>query len=71
LGITGYLEEYANIKDLQLFFQDQVPGAVNPSFKFVSIKGVWGKMPFAKAARLTIAFYLRWPEQSEYDCSGY
>lgn len=39
IGITGYLEEYANDADLQLFYQDQRPDAVNSSYNFVSING--------------------------------
>lgn len=39
IGITGYLEQFANIADLQLFFADQRPDALNSSFKFVSVKG--------------------------------
>ena len=40
IGITGYLEQYANEADLQLFYRDQRPDAVGSSFNFVSIKGV-------------------------------
>ncbi|KAH9482489.1 Tripeptidyl-peptidase sed3 [Psilocybe cubensis] len=39
IGITGYLEQFANFADLQLFFQDQRPDAVNSSFKVVSVAG--------------------------------
>lgn len=39
IGITAYLEQYANLNDLQLFYKDQVPAAVNSSFKFISVKG--------------------------------
>lgn len=39
IGITGYLEEFANVKDLQLFYADQLPAAVGSKFKFVSVKG--------------------------------
>ncbi|TCD70002.1 hypothetical protein EIP91_005252 [Steccherinum ochraceum] len=39
IGITGYLEQFANIADLQLFFADQVPAALNSTFKFISVKG--------------------------------
>ncbi|KLO19908.1 tripeptidyl peptidase A [Schizopora paradoxa] len=39
IGITGYLEQFANLEDLKLFFADQNPAAVNSSFKFVSING--------------------------------
>ncbi|KAJ7639339.1 tripeptidyl peptidase A [Roridomyces roridus] len=41
IGITGYLEEYANRADLQQFYVDQVPAAaaVNSTFKFISVNG--------------------------------
>lgn len=39
IGITGYLGEFANIADLDLFFADQVPAAENTSFTFVSVAG--------------------------------
>ena len=60
LAITGYLEQYANRKDLQLFFRDQVPTAINSTFEFVSIKGVCGKMKFTRSARLITTFFSRW-----------
>ena len=41
IGITGYLEQYANEADLKLFYEDQLPEAVNSSFKLVSINGQW------------------------------
>ena len=40
IGITGYLEEFANIADLQQFYADQVPEAVNTSFNFLSVNGI-------------------------------
>ncbi|KII95259.1 hypothetical protein PLICRDRAFT_208135 [Plicaturopsis crispa FD-325 SS-3] len=39
IGITGYLEQFANIADLQLFYKDQRPDALNSSFQFVSVNG--------------------------------
>ncbi|KAF5333533.1 hypothetical protein D9611_002703 [Ephemerocybe angulata] len=39
IGIPGYLEEYANIQDLQSFFAEQRPDALNSTFKFIGIKG--------------------------------
>lgn len=39
IGITGYLEEFANIQDLQSFYADQRPDALNSSFKTVLING--------------------------------
>ncbi|KAF8897766.1 tripeptidyl peptidase A [Infundibulicybe gibba] len=39
IGITGYLEQFANNQDLQTFFADQLPEAVGSSFKFISVNG--------------------------------
>ena len=39
IAITSYLEQFANLEDLQLFFQDQVPAAVHSSFTLIPIKG--------------------------------
>ncbi|KIP08325.1 hypothetical protein PHLGIDRAFT_127064 [Phlebiopsis gigantea 11061_1 CR5-6] len=39
VACTGYLNEFANLADLQSFYEDQVPAAVNTSFKLVSISG--------------------------------
>ncbi|KAL0950239.1 hypothetical protein HGRIS_010224 [Hohenbuehelia grisea] len=39
IGLTGYLEQFANEADLQQFYADQVPAALNTSFKFISVKG--------------------------------
>ncbi|THG99451.1 hypothetical protein EW026_g2904 [Hermanssonia centrifuga] len=39
IAVTGYLEYFANLQDLQLFYADQRPDAVNSSFEFVSING--------------------------------
>lgn len=39
VAATGYLDQFANIADLQSFFKDQVPDAVGSTFKVVSING--------------------------------
>ncbi|KAJ6515249.1 subtilisin-like protein [Mycena sanguinolenta] len=41
VGISGYLGDFANRADLQLFFVDQVPAAaaVNATYNFVSVAG--------------------------------
>ncbi|KAF9266299.1 tripeptidyl peptidase A [Marasmius fiardii PR-910] len=39
IGITGYLEQFANNQDLQSFYAEQRPDALNSSFEFVSVKG--------------------------------
>ncbi|KAG6806792.1 hypothetical protein H0H93_002444, partial [Arthromyces matolae] len=42
IGITGYLEQFANIQDLQSFYANQRPDALGSSFKFLSVKAVSG-----------------------------
>ncbi|TCD70006.1 hypothetical protein EIP91_005256 [Steccherinum ochraceum] len=39
IGITGYLAQFANLADLQSFYADQRPDALNSSFTFVSVNG--------------------------------
>ncbi|KAF7792844.1 hypothetical protein EIP86_003945 [Pleurotus ostreatoroseus] len=39
IGITGYLEQFANKQDLQTFFADQRPQAVGSSFNTIFING--------------------------------
>lgn len=39
IGITGYLNTFANKQDLQLFYADQRPDALGSSFKTVSVNG--------------------------------
>ncbi|EAU84439.1 tripeptidyl peptidase A [Coprinopsis cinerea okayama7 len=59
IGVTGYLEEFANEQDLQSFFADQLPGATNPGFKFVSVKGGLNNQTLSEAgaeANLDVQF---------------
>ena len=39
IGITGYLEQFANIADLQTFYADQRPDALNSSFTTILLNG--------------------------------
>ena len=39
IGITGYLEQYANNQDLQSFYADQRPDALNSTYKEILING--------------------------------
>lgn len=41
MGITGYLEQFPNFADLQSFYKDQVPAAVNTSIDVVLINGLY------------------------------
>ncbi|KAF8969345.1 peptidase S8/S53 domain-containing protein [Flammula alnicola] len=59
VGITGYLEQFANQQDLQSFFADQRPDALNSSFKFVSVAGGLNNQSLAEAgdeANLDVQF---------------
>ena len=40
IGITAYLQQYANIQDLQSFYREQRPDALNTTFEFFSIHGM-------------------------------
>ncbi|KAJ7228219.1 tripeptidyl peptidase A [Mycena pura] len=37
IGITGFLDQSANLRDLTAFYHDQLPAAVNSSFKLVLV----------------------------------
>ncbi|KAJ7771127.1 tripeptidyl peptidase A [Mycena maculata] len=38
-GITGFLDQYANLGDLKSYYRQQLPAAVNSSFKSISVYG--------------------------------
>ncbi|KAI0059675.1 tripeptidyl peptidase A [Artomyces pyxidatus] len=39
IAVAGYLEEYANYEDQQIFYKDQLPEAVNSSFTYTLVNG--------------------------------
>ncbi len=39
IGITGYLEQFANIEDLQSFYKMQRPDALGSDFEYFSVAG--------------------------------
>ncbi|KAI0039128.1 subtilisin-like protein [Auriscalpium vulgare] len=39
IALTGYLDQFANLADLQQFYTEQVPAAVNSTFKVTFING--------------------------------
>lgn len=43
IAVTAYLDQYANFEDLQLFYADEVPAAVNTTFTVISINGMMFK----------------------------
>ncbi|KAL9713097.1 hypothetical protein Ac2012v2_004338 [Leucoagaricus gongylophorus] len=59
IGITGYLEQFANIQDLQTFFAEQRPDAVGSNFTFISVAGGSNNQSLAAAgaeANLDVQF---------------
>lgn len=39
IGITGFLDQYANLQDLTAFYREQLPAAINSTFQLVTING--------------------------------
>ncbi|KAF4619781.1 hypothetical protein D9613_004978 [Agrocybe pediades] len=59
IGITGYLEQFANIQDLQSFYAEQRPDALNSTFDFIPIKGGLNNQTLSEAgaeANLDVQF---------------
>ncbi|KAF9450673.1 subtilisin-like protein [Macrolepiota fuliginosa MF-IS2] len=59
IGITGYLEQNANIQDLETFFAEQRPDAVGSNFTFISVAGGINNQSLAAAgdeANLDVQF---------------
>lgn len=61
IAISSYLEEFVNKEDLQAFYIDQRPDAVNSSFNLISVKGE--KILFLSPDNIEIK--PRWPKQSD------
>ncbi|KAG1873580.1 peptidase S8/S53 domain-containing protein [Suillus subalutaceus] len=66
LGLTGYLDQYANNKDLQQFYQAQNPSAYGSNYTLVSINGGKNNQSYEAAggeANLDtqFGFGLAWP----------
>ncbi|KAG6845429.1 hypothetical protein H0H87_009336 [Tephrocybe sp. NHM501043] len=65
IGITGYLEEYANIQDLQSFYAVQLPEAANSSYIYHSVKGGQNSQNLSESgaeAALDVQPYADWLE---------
>ncbi|KAI9434428.1 subtilisin-like protein [Lactarius indigo] len=61
IGLTGYLEEFANFADLKQFYVEQVPAAINTSFDVVLVNGGLNNQTLAEAgaeANLDVQFAL-------------
>lgn len=39
IGISSYLEQFANLQDLKSFYLEQRPEAANSTFEFISVNG--------------------------------
>jgi tripeptidyl-peptidase-1 len=53
LGLTGYLEQYANNMDLQQFYQLENPSAYGSNYTFVSVNGMSQSQGFVMVMSLT------------------
>ncbi|KAI9443991.1 tripeptidyl peptidase A [Lactarius indigo] len=60
IALTGYLDEFSNFSDLQQFYADQVPAALNTSFDVVLINGKINQTSFEAGieANLDVQFGL-------------
>ncbi|KAG0702391.1 peptidase S8/S53 domain-containing protein [Suillus ampliporus] len=75
LGITGYLEEYANKMDLQQFYELQNPSAYGSNYTFVSVSDGKNNQSYAAAgieANLDtqFGFGLTWPTPGTFYSTG-
>ncbi|KAG2361727.1 peptidase S8/S53 domain-containing protein [Suillus spraguei] len=66
LGITAYLDQYANNMDLQQFFQLENPSAYGSNYTFVSVNGGLNNQTYAAAGSeanldTQFGFGLTWP----------
>ena len=67
IGITGYIGQYANTADLQLFYNAERPDAVNSSFQTVLVNGAYAYNGLYVAGRRPDTFCVvhgRWDERS-------
>ncbi|KAG1752553.1 peptidase S8/S53 domain-containing protein [Suillus paluster] len=76
LGLTGYLEQYANNMDLQQFYQSENPSAYGSNYTFISVNGGMNNQSYVVAgieANLDtqFGFGLTWPTPGTfYSTSG-
>ncbi|KIM46466.1 hypothetical protein M413DRAFT_315351 [Hebeloma cylindrosporum] len=75
LGITGYLEQFANFADLRSFYESQVPEAVNSSFTFFSVNGGLNNQTLDEAGEeagldIQFAFGLSYPTPGTFWSTG-
>ncbi|KAI0036025.1 tripeptidyl peptidase A [Vararia minispora EC-137] len=75
IAVTGYLEQFANIQDLQTFYSQQRPDALNSSFKTVLINGGLNNQSAAEAGAeanldTQFAFGLTFPTPATFFSTG-
>ncbi|KAG1752358.1 peptidase S8/S53 domain-containing protein [Suillus paluster] len=75
LGLTGYLEQYANDRDLQQSYRLQNPSAYGSNYTFVSVHGGTNNQSYAAAgleANLDtqFGFGLTWPTPGTFYSTG-
>ncbi|OJA14334.1 hypothetical protein AZE42_10497 [Rhizopogon vesiculosus] len=75
LGLTGYLEQYANNMDLQQFYQLENPSAYGSNYTFVSINGGLNNQSYADAGieadlDTQFGFGLTWPTPGTFYSTG-
>ncbi|KAG2361732.1 hypothetical protein BDR07DRAFT_1286342 [Suillus spraguei] len=75
LGLTGYLEQYANNEDLQQFYKDQNPLAYGSNYTLISINGGENPQSYEEAgleANLDtqFGFGLAWPTPGTFYTTG-
>ncbi|KAG1833678.1 peptidase S8/S53 domain-containing protein [Suillus subalutaceus] len=75
LGITGFIGQYANNKDLQQFYQDQNPSAYGSKYTLVSINGGKDNQSYDAAGDeadldTQFGFGLTWPTPGTFYTTG-
>ncbi|KAG2367594.1 peptidase S8/S53 domain-containing protein [Suillus spraguei] len=75
LGITGYIEAYANNKDLQQFYQAQNPSAYGSNYTLISINGGKNNQSYDAASveanlDTQFGFGLTWPTHGTFYTTG-
>jgi tripeptidyl-peptidase-1 len=75
LGITGYIGQYANNKDLQQFYQTQNPSAYGSNYTLVSIHGGKNNQSYETAGPdadldTQFGFGLTWPTPGTFYTTG-
>lgn len=69
IGVTGYLEQYANYADYEQFLEEIVPYAVNSNFSTVYINGIHEHLGY-RFPGADLHCRCRWREQPDPLCGG-